>query len=64
MHMTFISSSEVKNIYFMGGEATNEIYFFHSMLLCNGVYDDDLSFTIDTYVFFLHKSFVFYLFTY
>ena len=26
MNMTFISSSEVKNIYFMSGEATNEVY--------------------------------------
>ena len=28
MNMTFISSSEVKTIYFMRGEATNEIYWF------------------------------------
>ena len=26
--MPFISSSEAKNVYFMSGEATNEIYFF------------------------------------
>ena len=26
--MTFISSSEAKNTYFMSGEATNEIYIF------------------------------------
>ena len=26
--MTFISSSEAKNLYFMSGEATNEIYIF------------------------------------
>ena len=26
MNMTFISASEVKNIYFMSGEATNEVY--------------------------------------
>ena len=26
MNMTFISSSEVKNIYFMSGEATNEVH--------------------------------------
>ena len=28
MNMPFISSSEVKNAYFMSGEATNEIYIF------------------------------------
>ena len=28
MNMTFISSSEAKNAYFMSGEATNEIYIF------------------------------------
>ena len=28
MNMTFISSSEAKKIYFMSGEATNEIYIF------------------------------------
>ena len=28
MNMPFISSSEAKNIYFMSGEATNEIYIF------------------------------------
>ena len=28
MNMSFISSSEVKNAYFMSGEATNEIYIF------------------------------------
>ena len=28
MNMTFISSSEVKNVYFMSREATNEIYIF------------------------------------
>ena len=26
--MPFISSSEAKNVYFMSGEATNEIYIF------------------------------------
>ena len=28
LNMTFISSSEVENIYFISGEATNEIYIF------------------------------------
>ena len=28
MNMTFITSSEAKNAYFMSGEATNEIYIF------------------------------------
>ena len=28
MNMSFISSSEAKNAYFMSGEAANEIYFF------------------------------------
>ena len=28
MNMTFISSSEAKKLYFMSGEATNEIYIF------------------------------------
>ena len=28
LNMTFISSSEVKNAYFMRFKATNEIYFF------------------------------------
>ena len=28
MDMTFISSSEAKNLYFMSGRATNEIYNF------------------------------------
>ena len=28
MTMSFISSSEAKNAYFMSGEATNEIYIF------------------------------------
>ena len=28
MNMPFISSSEVKNAYFMSGEATNEIFNF------------------------------------
>ena len=31
MNMTFISSSEVKNIYFMSGVATNEIYIFFTL---------------------------------
>ena len=31
MNMTLISPSEVKNIYFMSGEATNEIYIFVSL---------------------------------
>ena len=29
MNMPFISSSEVKNEYFMRGEATHEIFIFH-----------------------------------
>ena len=28
MNMPFISSSEAKKLYFMSGEATNEIYIF------------------------------------
>ena len=28
VNMTFISSSEVKNVYFMSAEGTNEIYIF------------------------------------
>ena len=28
MNMAFISSSEAKKLYFMSGEATNEIYIF------------------------------------
>ena len=28
MNMSFISSSEAKNAYFMSGEATNEIFIF------------------------------------
>ena len=28
LNMAFISSSEVKILYFMSGEATNEIYIF------------------------------------
>ena len=28
MNMPFISSSEAKNVYFMSGEATNEIFIF------------------------------------
>ena len=32
------------------------------MLLCNGVYDDNLSFTIDTYVFFYTKV-LFFIFS-
>ena len=31
MKMTFISSSEEKIVYFMSGEATNEIYIFFSL---------------------------------
>ena len=27
-NMTFISSSDLKSLYFMSGEATNEIYIF------------------------------------
>ena len=31
MNMTFISSSEVNYVYFMSGEAINEIYIFFSL---------------------------------
>ena len=47
MNMTFISSSEVKNIYFMSGKATNEIHiFFTSLLLGIRVQEGYPDFTI------------------
>ena len=36
--MTFISSSEAKNAYFMSGQATNEIYRLASRDEINGIF--------------------------
>ena len=36
--MSFISSSEEKNAYFMSGEATNDIHFLASRDEINGIF--------------------------
>ena len=49
--MTFIASSEANNVYFMSGEAMNEIYFFLASLdEINGI------FTTKKWIFFLFRD--------
>ena len=43
--MTFISSSEANNVYFMSGKAMNEIYFFLASLdEINGIFMTKMNF--------------------
>ena len=51
VNMTFISSSEVKNVYFMSAEGTNEIYIFFTLRdEISHIHDKHLNFLFIIYI--------------